>query len=165
MKNISFVILMLIFAGCSTTNRNVSNFSNLQVKVARLENNIEKRDQEMANLKMEVRGLKQMVEGLDTLGEDLNEDFEHMKIEEPVLKKKTISSKSKKKESLIRVPVGIKDVQEALSKAGYYQGTIDGKIGNKTKSAIFGFQKDHGLKMDGIIGKKTWTEMQIYLDK
>ena len=48
-----------------------------------------------------------------------------------------------------------KQVQEALKNAGYYDGNIDGKFGPKTKAAIKQFQKDMGLKVDGIAGIKT----------
>jgi len=55
-------------------------------------------------------------------------------------------------------------VQSALKNAGYYNGSIDGKIGGKTKAAISEFQKDHDLTSDGIIGKKTWAELKYYIE-
>ena len=56
-------------------------------------------------------------------------------------------------------------VQTALKNAGFYTGSIDGKIGPKTKTAIQEFQKAKGLKVDGKIGPKTWAEMEKYLLK
>jgi peptidoglycan hydrolase-like protein with peptidoglycan-binding domain len=56
-----------------------------------------------------------------------------------------------------------KDIQKALKNAGFYAGTVDGKIGPRTKKAIEEFQKAKGLKADGKVGPKTWTEMQKYL--
>ena len=56
-----------------------------------------------------------------------------------------------------------KDVQTALKNAGFYAGTIDGKIGPKTKSAIMAFQKAKGLNADGKVGPKTWAELEKYL--
>jgi len=50
-----------------------------------------------------------------------------------------------------------------LKKAGFYQGSIDGKIGPKTKEAIIKFQKASGIKADGIVGKKTSLELNKYL--
>lgn len=38
---------------------------------------------------------------------------------------------------------------------GYYKGSIDGKNGRKTKSAVRKFQKANGLRADGIYGKKS----------
>ena len=56
-----------------------------------------------------------------------------------------------------------KDIQTALKAAGLYTGSIDGKIGPKTKAAIMAFQKSKGLKVDGKVGPQTWAEMQKYL--
>jgi len=56
-----------------------------------------------------------------------------------------------------------KDIQTALKNAGFYTGTIDGKIGPKTKKAIEEFQAAKGLKADGKVGPKTWAELAKYL--
>ncbi|MDO9572309.1 MAG: peptidoglycan-binding domain-containing protein, partial [Candidatus Omnitrophota bacterium] len=52
-----------------------------------------------------------------------------------------------------------------LVNAGYYQGTIDGKIGRKTILAIKAFQKANNLSADGKIGKRTWALLKEYLNK
>ena len=57
-----------------------------------------------------------------------------------------------------------KKVQSALKKTGFYNGPIDGKIGEKTKKALKEFQKANGLEIDGVVGKKTWIRLQKYLD-
>lgn len=56
-----------------------------------------------------------------------------------------------------------KDIQRALKNAGFYAGTIDGKIGPKTKKAVMEFQKANGLKVDGKVGPKTWADLEKYL--
>ena len=56
-----------------------------------------------------------------------------------------------------------KEIQKALSNAGFDVGTIDGKIGPKTKKSIMDFQKAKGLKADGRVGAKTWAELEKYL--
>jgi len=56
-----------------------------------------------------------------------------------------------------------KDIRQALKNAGYYNGTIDGKIGKNTKKAIIEFQKANGLKADGIVGSKTKSLLLQYL--
>jgi len=56
-----------------------------------------------------------------------------------------------------------KDIQRALKNAGFDVGTIDGKIGPKTKKAVEDFQKSKGLKADGKVGPKTWSELEKYL--
>ncbi len=52
-----------------------------------------------------------------------------------------------------------KGIQQKLEDKGYDVGSIDGKIGPKTKEQIRKFQKDKGLKVDGIVGKNTWGEL------
>jgi murein L,D-transpeptidase YcbB/YkuD len=56
-----------------------------------------------------------------------------------------------------------KQVQEALKSAGYYNGSIDGKIGPQTREAITQFQKDMGLQADGVAGRKTKEKLLKYL--
>lgn len=56
-----------------------------------------------------------------------------------------------------------REIQRALQQAGFYHGSIDGKIGPKTQSAIKEFQQAHQLKADGKVGPKTWAAMQTYL--
>jgi len=56
-----------------------------------------------------------------------------------------------------------RQIQAALKNAGYYKGTIDGKIGPKTKEAVRSFQKAKGLKVDGVVGKRTARKLAEYL--
>ncbi len=56
------------------------------------------------------------------------------------------------------------EIQTALKNAGYYSGTIDGKLGPKSKKAIEDFQKDNGLVEDGKVGAKTWSKLQAHLN-
>lgn len=69
--------------------------------------------------------------------------------------------------AIYRTPSGFelpsRDIQSALKGAGYYQGSIDGKIGPGTKDAIKAFQRDHGLSADGVVGRQTWDKLKTYL--
>jgi len=56
-----------------------------------------------------------------------------------------------------------RQIQTALKNAGYDPGTIDGKLGPKTKKAIKDFQAANGLKADGKVGPKTWAKLSTYL--
>jgi len=56
------------------------------------------------------------------------------------------------------------DIQTALKNAGFYSGSIDGKIGPKSKKAIEDFQSANGLKVDGKVGAKTWELLSKYLN-
>jgi hypothetical protein len=50
-------------------------------------------------------------------------------------------------------------VREAQAKLGFSGADIDGNFGPLTESAVRRFQRDHGLVPDGIIGPKTWAEL------
>lgn len=56
-----------------------------------------------------------------------------------------------------------KQIQMALKNSGFYKAEIDGKIGPRTKSAIRAFQKAKNLNPDGVVGAKTWEELEKYL--
>jgi hypothetical protein len=51
--------------------------------------------------------------------------------------------------------LNVKQRQMNLKFLGYYGGRIDGIVGNGTISAYEEFQRDYGLKVDGIYGPKT----------
>ncbi|MFA5063352.1 MAG: peptidoglycan-binding domain-containing protein [Candidatus Omnitrophota bacterium] len=55
------------------------------------------------------------------------------------------------------------EIQTALKNAGFYTGTVDGKIGAKTKKSVVEFQKANGLTADGKVGPKTWSALSKYL--
>ena len=57
----------------------------------------------------------------------------------------------------------VKQIQAALKNAGFDPGSIDGKIGPRTRQAIKDFQKSKGLVPDGVVGPKTWTSLGKYL--
>ena len=56
-----------------------------------------------------------------------------------------------------------KQIQQALKNAGYYKGTVDGKMGGHTKKALKKFQHANGLKADGVAGRRTMIELQKHL--
>ncbi len=63
----------------------------------------------------------------------------------------------------------VEEFQKILKDLGYDLGEfgpkgdgVDGKFGRMTKDAIKSFQKDHGLKVDGIIGINTATALSTY---
>ena len=49
----------------------------------------------------------------------------------------------------------VKALQSALIRLNYLSGKADGKFGNKTLEAVALFQKENGLSVDGLAGKKT----------
>lgn len=54
-------------------------------------------------------------------------------------------------------------VQQALAKAGYDPGRVDGQVGGQTKAALKQFQKDNNLTADGLVGLKTIRALIKYL--
>ncbi|WP_427161341.1 peptidoglycan-binding domain-containing protein [Aliinostoc sp. HNIBRCY26] len=57
--------------------------------------------------------------------------------------------------------VAVKVLQRLLMANGYYVG-VDGNFGALTESAVKAFQAKHNLKVDGIVGSKTWQYLSMY---
>lgn len=53
----------------------------------------------------------------------------------------------------------VKILQQILNSIGYNCGSVDGKFGSQTLKAVKAFQKVHGLTVDGVVGKNTWTAL------
>ena len=53
----------------------------------------------------------------------------------------------------------VRNLQNALVKAGFDVGTIDGVYGSKTADAVKKFQKSKGLVVDGIAGNNTLSAL------
>ena len=56
----------------------------------------------------------------------------------------------------------VKQLQLLLRQAGYYRGQVDGTMGPETVKAIKEFQKSKNLKVDGIVGTRTWEELKKF---
>ncbi len=55
----------------------------------------------------------------------------------------------------------VRQIQTALKNRGYYTGKVDGIFGKITTAAVKKFQKDRGLKVDGIVGPATMKALGI----
>ncbi len=53
----------------------------------------------------------------------------------------------------------VREIQEFLNRHGA-DLAVDGKFGKLTETAVRKFQKDHGLKADGICGARTWAVIE-----
>lgn len=54
------------------------------------------------------------------------------------------------------------EIQKRLAQLGYDVGPADGIVGQRTKAAIYKFQKDNALDVDGVVGPQTWNKL-LYL--
>ena len=53
----------------------------------------------------------------------------------------------------------VKALQNRLKTLGYYKGTVDGSFGQGTEDAVKAFQRDNGLKADGVAGGGTYDKL------
>ena len=54
----------------------------------------------------------------------------------------------------------VRDIQVELQQRGYYQGTLDGLIGPRTREAIILFQTDAGLPATGRVGSGLLADLR-----
>jgi peptidoglycan hydrolase-like protein with peptidoglycan-binding domain len=128
------------------TNKNQTmQMEQYQSQIALLESELRQKDRQIADLEYELQRK------------------EERKSLERVIPVRTRSEIPSSGANSISTPSAIQ-IQKALKNAGYYTGSIDGKIGTKTREAIKKFQKDNGLKVDGKVGKMTWAQLKFYLN-
>ena len=55
----------------------------------------------------------------------------------------------------------VTQIQKKLASQGYYKASIDGIYGSRTAAAVRSYQKDRGLKVDGVCGPETLASLGI----
>jgi hypothetical protein len=55
----------------------------------------------------------------------------------------------------------VSDVQSALAREGYYDGPIDGRLGNAMQKALRRYQRDHGLEVTGGISRGVLEALRL----
>ncbi|MFA6600314.1 MAG: peptidoglycan-binding domain-containing protein [Candidatus Omnitrophota bacterium] len=135
--------LLLITTGCASKKQTKKEISGLQAQVAALTDEVVRLDQSL----QEARG--------GSAGSA------------SVAQPSPVAYASAGSGPMYRTPSGFEvpamDIQRALKNAGYYQGTVDGKIGAQSEAAIKAFQKDNDLEADGICGRNTWAKLKAHL--
>ena len=58
----------------------------------------------------------------------------------------------------------VREVQQALKNAGFDPGSVDGRMGARTRTAIRDFQIANGLEPDGKVGPRTWAKLEAHLN-
>jgi len=53
----------------------------------------------------------------------------------------------------------VSGLQARLAELGYPAGAADGAFGDRTSAAVLAFQADHGLAVDGVVGRQTWEAL------
>jgi N-acetylmuramoyl-L-alanine amidase len=54
----------------------------------------------------------------------------------------------------------VRDLQSRLSSRGYFSASVTGFYGSITTEAVRRFQRDYGLKPDGVAGPQTWAKLK-----
>ena len=142
------IIILAAFSisGCGTSQKKVqSEVTGIKTRVETLESRVEGVESKQADVERMTAEQAQAIDDLKTV-----------KISHPDT---NISVKPREGARAGRM----KDIQQALKNAGYYDGMIDGVKGKVTKRAIKDFQKSNGLKADGVVGRKTWNQLSGYL--
>ena len=152
-------ILAIAFSGCATTQTKTQN-EQIESRMTDVEKKLQAKDAEIVDLQYQVKDLTNKVEGpksseADQVAQGSPESGEQGES----VKSMDMGGNSQ----IIRVRVNPEKVQSALKAAGVYTGPIDGKIGSGTRAAIVEFQKSHGLRSDGVLGRKTWDELKVFL--
>lgn len=135
-----FLLVFLFTTGCATTRKQQMG------QIEQLSSRLDSLEGEIQNINEEINTLHDKIDRLSSSWAQGSKR----------------SYFSPKNSSALKLSV--KQIQRALKNAGYYKGTIDGKMGPKTRMAIKEFQKDNGLRPDGIVGEKTAEKLSNYLD-
>lgn len=142
------ILLVIFLSGCATPRAGQDvQMLQLQSRISYLEAELQKRNQELQRKNQEIKRLENELEKSEEIRIDLEEKMDYEAIKED------LSQPS------------IRQIQIALKNSGYYKGSIDSKPGPQTKEAIKAFQKANGLKVDGVVGKVTWSELRKYADE
>jgi len=168
--------IFLFLSGCATmyvpreeVERMKLEVEMLRKSVARLTEQNRKLEKERDQLYEELKNVSKMFQ--KALQEERRER-EDLKAKIEKLQKLLQEAKAKKTTAPKPVkriyPKGsekVRLVQEALKKAGYDPGPIDGKFGPLTSRALREFQKDVGLPVTGKIDEKTWELLKEYVEE
>jgi outer membrane murein-binding lipoprotein Lpp len=114
------------------------------------------------NNDLEVQGLRNKVLALETQLREKDDEINSLR-ESPAKGNEEVTVGTGKVADVKQADP--KQIQTALKNAGYFEGTVDGKMGRMTRKAVRAFQKANNLPVDGKVGKKTWAALKEYLDK
>ena len=154
-QTIFLIACVFLLQGCVTTKKSTNfELQNLQQRISALEDERDQKDDEIDSLRKDLRQARSAGNEQAKMGSSMTNA--------PIISSEFIVKDSVEQEqNVIRITgVSAKQVQSALKNAGFYMGNLDGKIGPKSIEAIKAFQKENGLKADGVIGKQTWERLK-----
>lgn len=150
----TLLAVLVIFSGCATKKTN-NEIRTLQTQVGTLADELTRLDQSLQETRASIQSEQERLNQLQAQTSQSRSRLKNLQEEETVIK------------GIYRTPSGFElpssSIQTALKNAGYYQGNVDGKIGQQTRQAIKAFQQDNGLSADGVVGRGTWTKLKAYL--
>lgn len=140
------VLTAFIISGCGTSQKKVqSEVTGIKTRVETLESRVEGVEAKQAEVERTTAEQAQALDELKTTSQPMANS--------------NISIKTRENSQ----PGRMRDIQQALKNAGYYDGKIDGVKGKGTKKAIKEFQKANGLTADGVVGRRTWEALSSHL--
>ncbi len=141
------VLVAFIISGCGTSQKKVqSEVTGIKTRVETIESRLEGVESKQAEVERTTAEQAQALDDLRSSGASQA--------------KTNISVKSREGMYSGRM----RDIQQALKNAGYYNGKVDGVKGKGTRRAIKDFQKANGLKADGVVGSRTWDLLSVHLN-
>ena len=153
MKGRSLTLLVIAFAalslvGCAGNKKIEKELEALKMQVNTLSSDVSQLDAQQKDLEQLVKGQSDKLAGDENVMVD-------------------VATAKGGSSNVYRTPSGFTlqttQLQTALKGAGVYSGPIDGVAGHGTKEAIRRFQEAHGMKADGVCGRKTWEKLKTYL--
>lgn len=119
---------------------------------------------EVSDIKTRVDTLETRVEGVETKAAEVERMSSEQARALEDMRSRPVSTNFSVKDRTAGSSTGsVRDIQRCLKNAGFYSGKIDGVKGKQTKRAIKDFQEANGLKVDGVVGPKTWSVLSKYI--
>ncbi len=153
---LSLLGILLVTTGCASKKQTARQINTIQAQVGALTDEVARLDRSLQETRAAIQAEENKGQDLQSQLGQSRSRLRSLREEESVIR------------GIYRTPSGFElpsiNIQEALKNAGYYQGSLDGKIGPGTREAIRSFQNDNGLDADGVVGRRTWAKLKGHLE-